>query len=92
VVAPALNKSASASCVFPVPPWPTIATFLKRPISSTAIADYLSIDFDLSHQKSRQSVQPAAVAPTSLNETASNLFSVILGQPKDLAAKRFVQP
>src|SRR5580698_8871464 len=35
--APAVKSIASAACVLPVPPWPTIAIVLSRPISSTAM-------------------------------------------------------
>src|SRR5271169_4802407 len=39
VIAPAVKSIASAVCVFPVPPCPTIAIVLSRPISSTAIVE-----------------------------------------------------
>src|SRR3984893_836187 len=35
--APAVKSIASAACVLPVPPWPTIAIVRSLPISSTAM-------------------------------------------------------
>src|ERR1700691_6803296 len=35
--APAVNSIASAACVLPVPPWPTIAIVRSLPIYSTAM-------------------------------------------------------
>src|SRR6266852_8264560 len=45
VIAPAVKSIASASCVLPEPPWPTIAIVLNRPISSTAISVNLDESF-----------------------------------------------
>src|SRR5271154_2100169 len=59
-VAPAVKSIASAACVLPVPPWPTIAIVLSRPISSTAM-EFTSLSLPARDQRRFQSAAPRSM-------------------------------